>query len=171
MHTDFGETDYQGYLTVVSSIGLPDSTSYSFTYDSTPGNPCNGSQFCYGLPASMTLPSGGVVNYGYTNWGNRRLTSRTAGAGTWSYTPASATGCPTPNFGCQKVSVAAPDSGTTVYTFTLNNGAWNTETDSLQTVVTTYDFSNPNGWYIRKLSQTSTQGSGSILLNKQTQYT
>lgn len=177
-----GVTEYSGYITVLSSIQLPDSTSYSFYYD------------LYGSPNSVHLPSGGVVVYDFGNFAgnsnagyveNRWLTNRTAGSGTWTYTPATASG----SYACQKVTVAAPDGGNTVYTFAVNNGAWNTETDywlgsvgsgsAPRTVVTTWDFSNscplsgcPGAAYIRKLSQTSSeQSAGGVTLNTQTQYT
>jgi RHS repeat-associated protein len=82
-------TEASGSMTVVQSIALPNGTSYSFTYDqgTTPGH--------YGMLTSMTLPTGAVVNFGYTNFKdsrcvmNRWLTSRTSGAGTWLYTPTS----------------------------------------------------------------------------------
>src|SRR6185437_11691150 len=64
-NTSFGQTgvtEYSGSFTVVQSIGLPDGTSYSFTYDSgsTPG--------FYGLLASMTLRTGGLVTYTWTKF-------------------------------------------------------------------------------------------------------
>ncbi len=59
LHTHFLSdsvgSDFQGTMTVVQSIGLPDGSSYSFTYEE--GN--------YGELSSVTLPHGGTVSYLY----------------------------------------------------------------------------------------------------------
>jgi hypothetical protein len=184
-----GVTNTCAGVTVVSAIQQPDGSSYSFTYDQIPsGQGCTQGTGTYGMLASMTLPgpAGGTITYTYTNFTgssnlgsatNRWLNTRNNGSRPWTYAPATATsGCPSGNYvyGCQQVMVTDPDNVSTTYTFSTNNGAWNTQTQmgSLQTVVTTYDFTNvwPNrssAAYIRKLSETTTLNG----LNKQTTYT
>lgn len=154
-NTSFGQTgvtEYSGSFTVVQSIGLPDGTSYSFTYDSgtTTG--------FYGLLASMTLRTGGQVQYTWANFSdgygdiNRWLKTRKA-SGTWTYSPSIVTTCAPGTTGCQQqVSVTKPSGDQTWYTFTLNNGAWNVRTKFfngnsgtgtvLRTVTTDYDFTH-----------------------------
>src|SRR5262249_18446116 len=56
-------------VNLVSSISLPDSTSYTFPYEGTPGHPGN----VTGRLASVTLPTGGTINYSYTG-GNQGIT-------------------------------------------------------------------------------------------------
>jgi len=121
-----GVTDFSGSFTAISSIQLPDNTSYQFTYDSgtTVGH--------YGLLASMTIPTGGVVSYTYTNFTdafggvNRWIQLRSiSGGGNWIYSPSVVTSCAQGQVGCQqKVTVAKPSGDNSVYTFTMNNGAW-----------------------------------------------
>ncbi len=48
-------SDFQGNMTVVQSIGLPDGSSYNFTYE-------NGT---YGELSGITLPQGGTITYVY----------------------------------------------------------------------------------------------------------
>ena len=140
-----GVTDYSGSLTVIQKITLPDNTFYQFGYDS------------YGELNSITLPTGGQITYGYTNFTDsysnvgRWATSRVSGGGTWNYTPAVITTCGSGQVGCQqKVTVTKPSTDTTVYTFTLNNGAWESAMSSysgtstlLLTVSNVWDFSQP----------------------------
>lgn len=149
VNTAFGQsgvTEYSGSFTAIQGITLPDGTSYAFGYDSgtTSGH--------YGGLTSITLPTGGQITYGYTNYldsmsnTNRWLNSRVSGGGTWSYTPAVISSC---QVGCQqKVTVIAPSTDKTVYTFTLNNGAWKSEVDFytgsttlVATLKNTWDFS------------------------------
>jgi RHS repeat-associated protein len=121
----------------VQSITLPDGSQYTFTYDCSPSSYNNGSPaICsspggslvpvYGLMTSMTLPTGGTVNFSYTNFTdsspsffhtNRWLTGVSYGGGQWSYTPA--TGCG--NY-CQTVTVARPSGAHEVYTFDTSTG-------------------------------------------------
>jgi len=121
----------------VQSITLPDGSQYTFTYDCSSssfnaGSPaiCNspgGSLVpVYGLMTSMTLPTGGTVNFSYTNFTdsspstfktNRWLTGVSYGGGQWSYTPA--TGCGT---NCQTVTVARPSGAHEVYMFDTSTG-------------------------------------------------
>ena len=105
----------------------------------------------------MTLRTGGQVQYGYTNFAdtygniNRWLSSRTA-SGTWSYTPLVLTSCARGTTGCQQqVTFSKPSGDQTVYTFTLNNGAWETQAQFyngaaggtlLRTITRDFDFTN-----------------------------
>ncbi len=187
VHTAFGQsgvTEYSGTITVFQSIALPDGTSYQFTYGAgtAPGN--------YGQLISMTLPTGGQVQYGYTNfsdvYGNvqRWLSSRTSGGGTWTYTPAVISTCSPSQVGCQqKVTEVKPSGDNIIYTFTVNNGAWNTETDFytgsstlLRTVTQDYDFSNAcpgcvGAEYIRRTRVTTNDVTvGSSTITKKTEY-
>jgi YD repeat-containing protein len=71
---------------LVSSIKMPDGSTYSFTYEATPGVPANTT----GRLASVTLPSGGTITYTYggvdcSDGSNESLT-RTTPDGTWTYT-------------------------------------------------------------------------------------
>jgi RHS repeat-associated protein len=142
------------YLTVIQSIALPDGTSYQFSYDQglTSGH--------YGALTGVTLPTGGTVTYSYQNfkdaYGDQYLWASScswggATGGTWSYTPVVLQACPT---GCtQQTAAVGPSGEKTVYGFSLTDGdPWNTSAASydtsanggalLQTVTTTWDFSN-----------------------------
>jgi RHS repeat-associated protein len=76
-------------VSLVSSIQLPDGTSYSFTYEPTAGY----SGDVTGRLASVTLPTGGTISYTYTA-GSNGITcadgsaaglTRTTPDGTWTY--------------------------------------------------------------------------------------
>lgn len=198
--TNFGQTgvtEYAGNITVVTKISLPDGTSYSFLFDcnSGTGNPACGSpsgqSAYYGVLTSMTLPTGGTVTYGYTTYSDsysnkmRWLTSRTSAGGVWTYTPAVISTCTSTQVGCQqKVTVKKPSGASTVYTFTLNNGAWPVQIQSydsssnlLATVTNTYDFSNAcpfancyGAAYIRPLTTQTTVPIPQGNIEKQTTY-
>lgn len=76
--TSFGVTGVSEYgpLTnsLVSSITLPDGSSYTFTYEQTPGSctPNTGTQpTCVtGRVKEVTLPTGGTITYAYTGGSN-----------------------------------------------------------------------------------------------------
>ena len=85
-----GVTEY-GPITenLITSISLPDGTSYQFSYEATPGFPTD----VTGRPASITLPTGGTINYTYPG-GNNGIEcadgsasglSRQTPDGTWRY--------------------------------------------------------------------------------------
>ena len=198
--TNFGQsgvTEYTGNITVVTSIGLPDGTSYSFLFDcnSGTGNPACGSPSgqsgYYGVLTRMTLPTGGTVTYGYTTFTDsysnktRWLSSRTSAGGVWTYTPAVISTCSSTQVGCQqKVTVKKPSGASTAYTFTLNNGAWPVQVQSydsssnlLATVNNTYDFSHAcpfancyGAAYIRLLTAQTTVPIYEGNIEKQTTY-
>ena len=60
--TEFGATSEN----LVSSIGLPDGTSYTFTYETTPSHSPN----VTGRVAKVTLPTGGYITYSYSAGSN-----------------------------------------------------------------------------------------------------
>lgn len=125
-----GVGEYNGPGGTVQSIVFPDGSTYQFQQDS------------YGMITSMTLPTGGQVSYGYTNFTdlqgnvNRWVTSRIVDGNTWTFAP---TNGPCSAQSCnQQVTVTTPQysdgattaSDTHVYTFVIgtgwyNGGAWN----------------------------------------------
>jgi RHS repeat-associated protein len=131
-------------VTAIQSIAFNDGTSYSFTYDSgtTSGH--------FGELSSMTLRTGGTVNYGYTTFvdglGNhsRWLNSKSQGSNPpWTYTPQAL------SESSQQVTVNDCVGNSIVYFFTLNNGAWadsalyvDAVQGTLVTVANTWDTSN-----------------------------
>ncbi len=155
VNTSFGQsgvTEYSGTFTVIQSIALPDGTSYTFSYDSgiTAGH--------YGVLTGITLPTGGQITYGYSvfqdSFGTKNswVSSRISGGGTWSYTPSIVTTCLPGTVNCQQsMTVTKPSTDNTVYTFTLNNGAWQSQAqfytgavlsaNLIATSTSTWDFS------------------------------
>lgn len=88
--TDYGRTT-QINQNLVTSINLPDGTSYTFIYEPTP-NPVH-SGAVTGRIASVSLPTGGTIRYQYSA-GNSGITcadgstatlTRTTPDGTWTY--------------------------------------------------------------------------------------
>lgn len=141
-----------GPLPTIKSIQLPDGSTYSFTYE-----------FFFGELRTVTLPTGGVIDYKwntfYDSYGNanRWLASRTAGSDPpTTFTPKVITQCNGSGAGCQEqMTVHQPSGNETVYNLTLNNGAWNTNTQRFSGAATNgklvsttdsdYDFSLPCG--------------------------
>jgi hypothetical protein len=76
--TKFGVTGITEYgplsKALISSITLPDGSSYTFTYEPTPGTSCAplpGTSSCITARiASITLPTGGTITYNYTGGSN-----------------------------------------------------------------------------------------------------
>jgi RHS repeat-associated protein len=156
--TDFqlsGVSDCNDNCTVdvITSIGLPDGSSYSFTYDCyQSGNAaCNspeGQSGYYGTLTSMTLPTGAQITYGYSTFGgvswennnnqypSRWLTSKASSAGTWTFDPVVTAGAGPnevvclPNsglyVGCMNVQVSRPDGSFEITSFIVDpvGGSW-----------------------------------------------
>jgi YD repeat-containing protein len=134
VHTQFAQSDvseYSGTLPVVQSLVLPDGSTYTFNYDS---GTVSG---YYGELTSMTLPTGGTVEFTYENYldsynnENRWLNTYSGGNGSYTLTPKVVTQCPrSTSVGCQEqMTVTDGNNNQVVYLFTLNNGAWNSQTD------------------------------------------
>jgi RHS repeat-associated protein len=137
-------------------------------------------------------PTGGQVTYGYTTFSDsysnrsRWLSSRTSAGGVWSYTPQVISTCSSTQVGCQeKETISKPDGSYAVNTFTLDNGAWLTQTQQydnqsnlMATTATTWDFSNAcvllgcHGHnFIREVSETATVPiPGGTSVTKKTAY-
>lgn len=203
--TDFGQAGItectQGCtMPVVQSINLPDGSAYTFKYDcdstatgqtqvcSSPG----GQTAYYGLLTSMTLPTGEVINYSYTNFKDSYanhaewLTTKSSSlGGYWSYSPQVLTACSSNGVGCkEQVTITAPTYARSIITYTLDNGAWPTEIQNydtsgslLSTVYNTYDFSQAcpftgcdGAAYIRLLNSQTTLPSAGGSVSKQTAY-
>jgi RHS repeat-associated protein len=196
--TECKPTDANPYclVPVIRSITLPDGSSFSFKYDCDPsiagqsdlcGSP-TGQGAYYGEIVSMTLATGGTIQYTYSVFTDsyrnvsRWLSSRVAAGGTWTYTPQVISSCNSDQVGCQqKMTVSEPNGRSTVTTFTLNNGSWPVQTltfdgpSLVSTVNTTWDFSNScvlqdchGANYITKASETTTipSAAGSSLTKK-----
>ena len=67
--TDYG-TNGTTTANLVSEIDLPDSSKYTFQYESTPGV----TGFVTGRLASVTLPTGGTISYTYTGGSSGHIT-------------------------------------------------------------------------------------------------
>jgi hypothetical protein len=86
--TEYGATAQN----LVSSVTLPDNTSYSFTYEITPGDTHN-PHHVTGRLASVTLPTGGTISYSYSGGsngitcadGSAATLTRTTQDGAWTY--------------------------------------------------------------------------------------
>jgi RHS repeat-associated protein len=80
---------------LVSSVTMVDGSAYEFTYEQTPSPGSSGA--VTGRVASITLPTGGTISYGYTGINNgvicadgstaglTRTTSADTGTSTWTY--------------------------------------------------------------------------------------
>jgi RHS repeat-associated protein len=84
-----GITEYNQSIDLVTSVSLPDGTSYSITYEPTPNN----SGYVTGRIKSIQLPTGGTITYSYSDGSNgitcadgttATLTRQTPD-GTWKY--------------------------------------------------------------------------------------
>jgi RHS repeat-associated protein len=86
-----GISEYNQTIDLVSSISLPDGTSYSIQYEPTPNN----SGFFTGRIHSITLPTGGTITYTYSGGsngtgilcadGSTATLTRQTPDGTWTY--------------------------------------------------------------------------------------
>src|SRR5439155_16423742 len=89
---EFGATN----VALVDNIVLPDNSSYQFKYETTPGActpfPGTAANCVTARLISVTLPTGGVINYAYTAGNNGVLSDGTAATltrttpdGAWTY--------------------------------------------------------------------------------------
>jgi YD repeat-containing protein len=95
VQTNFGCSGISEYpatqVYLLTSVSLPDSTSYRFTYEQTPGKAAG---IVTGRIASVTLSTGGAISYGYSGGGNGITCAdgttanlqRTTPDGVWMYT-------------------------------------------------------------------------------------
>ncbi len=109
--TNFGVSGIHEYAAtvtpLVTSIGLPDNTQYTFTYEPTPSTPSSGA--CTPLSGTtscvtgrlrmITIPTGGQITYSYTGGNNGILSdgsaaglTRTTPYGIWKYARTIGTG-------------------------------------------------------------------------------
>jgi RHS repeat-associated protein len=145
VHTQFlcsGIVDTARGTQLPTSIGLPDGTSYSFTYEPTPGN----SYTTTGRLASVTLPTGGTIQYTYTGGNNGIECSDGSAAGL-----------------TRELSGPGVTTGTWTYTRSGSAPSWTTtllDPASNQTVI---DFSEDSTGDYYETERTVQQGSGSTL--------
>ena len=145
VQTNFGCSGISEYgptsNNLVSSISLPDGTSYSFTYEATPGHAGN----VTGRLASVTLSTGGQITYAYSG-SNNGITCNYAIAPTFTRT--------------------TPD-GTWTYTHTESGSAWTTTTTDPQSNQTLYNFQVAsgvsNGYETEPKVYQGSSGSGTLL--------
>jgi hypothetical protein len=135
-------------LTLPTAITFPDSTRLLIAYEQTPGY---GSGYTTGRLASLTLPTGGVISYGYSGGsnginckdGSPATITRTTYDGTWTYTRTLAQG----TSAYTTTTVTDPEGNSTEYRFVPSgHGAFQVqkqESDSsgtiLRTTVTCYN--------------------------------
>jgi hypothetical protein len=142
---EYGPT--QGYL--VSSITMPDNTSYTFTYETTPGYSPN----VTGRLASVTLPTGGTVSYAYSG-GSEGITCQDGSAATLTRTV---------NPGGQWIYVHT--EGTSTSTTKI------TDPTSNDTVITFYGaYAYSNGYEEQRTVYNGSQSSGNVMATVNTCY-
>jgi hypothetical protein len=84
-----GVSEYHSTMTLLTSLALPDGSSYSFTYEPSSGH----SGYVTGRIASVTLPTGGTISYQYSGGsnginctdGSTPTLTRITPDGTWTY--------------------------------------------------------------------------------------
>ena len=143
--TNFGISGIHEYgatvVNLVDNIQLPDNSTYKFTYEQTPSLPASGActpkagtfqSYCVtGRLASVTLPTGGKINYAYSGGNNgifgdgtvatltRTVTDGGSWSGTWIYARSQVSGSH------WQTTVTAPTNDTTVIDFQEDNGTQN----------------------------------------------
>jgi len=142
---------------------------------------------------SMTLPTGGVVTFYYSNYldsynnYNRWISTETENGNSTNFNPKMISQCTTQPTGCQeKMTVERPSGDSRVYILTMNDGAWDGITQTyngsnlLLTVTNNYNFSSyqcSNNYicngaeYITASSSTATLNDVSPNLTATTCYT
>lgn len=132
VNTNFGISGIAEYgrtaVPVITSIGLPDGSQFSFTYEHTPTIPSTGactplggtySGYCVTARlASVTLPTGGTINYSYSGGNNGIFSDGSAATltrqtpdGTWIYAQVKGTGA------ASTTTVTDPQGNATVIQF------------------------------------------------------
>jgi hypothetical protein len=132
---EFGAT--QEYL--ISSIKLPDGTSYSFSYETTPGHSPN----VTGRLAKVTLPTGGTITYAYSG-GNNGITCTDGSTATLTRT--------------------LNPGGAWTYAHSESGTAWTTTITHPQSDVTNYDFVQVSGSQLAYETQRTVKNSGGTTL-------
>ena len=140
---------------LVSSILLPDGTSYTFTYEATPGSctPLSGTSSCVtGRINEVILPTGGAITYTYsggthgtgiyTDGSTSALSRKVAPGGsgqtgTWSYTRNLVSGSPAPG-STWTTTIDDPAGNQTVVNFAEDSTV--TNTSSTPPTTATYNF-------------------------------
>ncbi len=127
--TNFGCSGVAEYgptnVNLVSSITLPDGSSYTFTYEPTPGFAGK----VTGRVASVTVPTGGLITYTYTGLnngitcadGSTNGLTRATPDGTWTYVRTGSNPL--------TITVTDPEANQTVITF---QGIYETERKAYQ---------------------------------------
>lgn len=119
---DYNTLSSFGPQPLVTSITLPDGSSYSIGYEDTPGYPRDKT----GRISSITLPSGGTITYSYSGGNNGincsdgtpAIVTRTTPDGTWIYNHvAPPNGVYTGTYGPGTTTVTDPQGNQTVLTF------------------------------------------------------
>jgi len=187
VNTAFGEQgvqEFTGTLTGIKSIGLPDGSSYQFTYDANQSFPGQ-----YGELTGMNMPLAPQIDSdvvfawssffdSYQNV-NRWITTYTGPGGYTTFAPKVLSQCTTSGsttVGCQEqMTLTRASNDATVYTLTLNNGAWDTQTDFYSgsvtsgakklTTVTGYNFTNSCDPAICQGAQWVTASSSTVTLD------
>jgi YD repeat-containing protein len=144
-----------GAENAIQSIVLPNGTYWTFGYDAA--NPSDKTSIAYGDLIQVSLPTGGTINYKYTNWGsssnpgnsNRNLSQRTVAAGdgtqyTWQYTLGSG----------PAVTSTDPLGNDTVYAFSTpqSNSTCNFYLNANETSRTMYAGSQTTGKLLRTIT-------------------
>jgi RHS repeat-associated protein len=116
---------------LLTSIALPDGTSYSFTYETTPGTGNSG--YVTGRISKVTLPTGGNIQYTYGYWPGTSamctdgspatLTRTTSDGAVWQYSRNS-TGTGT--------TVTDPAMNQTVFSFSAASTGYETQREVYQ---------------------------------------
>jgi RHS repeat-associated protein len=107
-----GKSEYPGTHNLPTSIVLPDGSQYSFTYEPTPGHAGN----VTGRLASITLPTGGVIQYAYTGSNNGINCADGSTAGLTVTTPDGATTY-VRNASFNQTTVTKPNGDYVIYNF------------------------------------------------------
>lgn len=153
---------------LVDRILLPDGKQYVFTYEATAGLP----QKVTGRLASVTLPTGGNITYGYgTNVnsmmadGSPSTLTRTLGGGTWSYLRSIRDQIHTQQ---TQTSVTEPNGGVTDFFFSdILQTAKSVYTDGTRGTFLDYSFTCYNGNFTSCATAIVDTG---IYVNRRTTY-